>query len=199
MVNCTDVEDCLRREEGMRCMRCDAMENMVLVLKGTGDNETSLDLENRIDALRTKLRNQNTVDVDEGVYSFAVGTIFTDLVRECEKCGDYVINVVESKMGKRDNTPESGNLQIDVTRKEAFIDGDVLDLTKTEFELLSLLASNPGRIFSRAELLELVWPKDSAAGEREVDACIRRIRITLGNLADRIRSDGGYGYYYDYD
>ena len=46
------------------------MENMVLVLKGTGDNETSLDLENRIDALRTKLRNQNTVDVDEGVYSF---------------------------------------------------------------------------------------------------------------------------------
>ena len=190
------------QEEGideMFTLLNDAMENMVLVLKGTGDNETSLDLENRIDALRTKLRNQNTVDVDEGVYSFAVGTIFTDLVRECEKCGDYVINVVESKMGKRDNTPESGNLQIDVTRKEAFIDGDVLDLTKTEFELLSLLASNPGRIFSRAELLELVWPKDSDAGEREVDACIRRLRITLGNLADRIRSDAGYGYYYDYD
>ena len=108
------------QEEGideMFTLLNDAMENMVLVLKGTGDNETSLDLENRIDALRTKLRNQNTVDVDEGVYSFAVGTIFTDLVRECEKCGDYVINVVESKMGKRDNTPESGNLQIDVTRR----------------------------------------------------------------------------------
>ena len=88
-----------------------AMENMEKVLKGTGEHELSQELEDSIDSLRDELRSQNTEDVDEGVYSFAVGTVFIDLVRECEKCGDYVINVVEAKMGKRDNTPESGPAQ----------------------------------------------------------------------------------------
>lgn len=78
-----------------------AMDNMTLVLKGTGDQAVSRDLENRIDALRTLLRNRNTEDVDEGRYTFSVGTVYIDLVRECEKCGDYIINVVESKLGKQ--------------------------------------------------------------------------------------------------
>ena len=84
-----------------------AMDNMLLVLKGTGNQEVSLDYEDRIDNLRTRLRNQNAADVDEGLYSFSVGTIYVDLVRECEKCGDYIINVVEAKMGgKRGNNLE---------------------------------------------------------------------------------------------
>ena len=77
-----------------------AMDNMTLVLKGTGDSAVSRDLENKIDELRTVLRNRNTEDVDEGRYSFSVGTVYIDLVRECEKCGDYIINVVEAKSGK---------------------------------------------------------------------------------------------------
>ena len=49
----------------------------------------------------------DAADVDEGLYSFSVGTIYVDLVRECEKCGDYIINVVEAKMGgKRGNNLE---------------------------------------------------------------------------------------------
>ena len=67
------------------------------------DEKVSSYLEGRIDALRTELRNRNSEDVDEGRYSFAVGTVYFDLIRECEKCGDYVINVVESKRGKREN------------------------------------------------------------------------------------------------
>ena len=80
-----------------------AFDNMELVLKGEGDEKVSSYLEGRIDALRTELRNRNSEDVDEGRYSFAVGTVYFDLIRECEKCGDYVINVVESKRGKREN------------------------------------------------------------------------------------------------
>ena len=72
------------------------------ISKITVDEARSFEIENQIDMLRNRLRAQNTVDVDEGKYSFAVGTIYMDLVRECEKCGDYVINVVESKKGKRD-------------------------------------------------------------------------------------------------
>ncbi|MBQ9185245.1 MAG: Na/Pi symporter [Bacteroidales bacterium] len=174
-----------------------AMDNMCLVLKGDGDQSVSLDLENRIDSLRTVLRNRNTDDVDEGVYSFDTGTIFIDIVRECEKCGDYIINVVEAKMGKRDNLPETGALRINVASKEVSVNGESVELTKTEFELLSLLSSNPGRIFSREELLELVWPKDVVVGERVVDVNIRRIRAKLGDLSDHIRTKAGYGYYYE--
>ncbi|MBQ8061616.1 MAG: Na/Pi symporter [Bacteroidales bacterium] len=175
----------------------EAMLNMEGVLKGTAEYEASQDCENSIDSLRNTLRARNTEDVDEGVYSFAVGTVFIDLVRECEKCGDYVMNVVEAKLGKRDNAPETGSIQIDVVQKTAMIDGVPLDLTRTEFELLSLFTSNPGRVFSRSELLELVWPKDVVVGERVVDVNIRHIRAKLGTMAEHIHTKAGYGYYYE--
>ena len=174
-----------------------AMESMEAVLKGEGDYETSQDYENRIDSLRNVLRAKNTEDVDEGVYTFAVGTIFIDLVRECEKCGDYVINVVEAKLGKRDGVPATGSVQIDLARKSVTVNGFSIDLTRTEFELLSLFTSNPGRVFSRGELLELVWPKDEAVGERVVDVNIRRIRDKLGVQSEHIHTKSGYGYYYE--
>lgn len=174
-----------------------AMESMEAVLKGEGDYETSQDYENRIDSLRNVLRAKNTEDVDEGVYTFAVGTIFIDLVRECEKCGDYVINVVEAKLGKRDGVPATGSVQIDLARKSVTVNGVSIDLTRTEFELLSLFTSNPGRVFSRGELLELVWPKDEAVGERVVDVTIRRIRDKLGAQSEHIHTKSGYGYYYE--
>ena len=174
-----------------------AMESMEKILKGEGDYEVSQDYENQIDALRNKLRTRNTEYVDEGVYSFAVGTIFIDLIRECEKCGDYVMNVVEAKLGKRDNAPMSGSIQIDAAARVASIGGEPLELTHVEFELLSLLVSNPGRVFSRSELLDLVWPKDALPGDRDVDASIRQIRAKLGPLAENIRTRAGYGYYYE--
>ena len=91
------------QEEGVRRMFSllnEAMESMEQVLRGTGDAAASHRLEDRIDALRDDLTRKNAENVDEGLYSFAVGTIFVDLLGECEKCGDYVINVVEAKIGK---------------------------------------------------------------------------------------------------
>ena len=79
-----------------------AFTSMQAVLKGGGDESLSFGLEDSIDALRTSLRARNAEDVDEGLYTFSVGTIYVDLVRECEKCGDYIINVVEAKKGKRE-------------------------------------------------------------------------------------------------
>ncbi len=174
-----------------------AMENMELVLKGEGEHEVSQDLEDRIDTLRDTLRSKNAEYVDEGVYSFVVGTIFVDLVRECEKCGDYVINVVEAKMGKRDNEQETGALQIDLGKKTASVGGVALDLSKSEFELLNLLSSNPGRLFSYSELLDLVWPKDPAAGDHTVDVTVRHLRTKLGSEAEHLYTKSGYGYYYE--
>ena len=187
------------QQEGLKTMFDlveEAFANMVLVLRGEGDPDRSWTLENRIDALRTQLRTQNTLDVDAGRYPFSVGTIYVDLVRECEKCADYIINVVESKKGKRED-PALDSLHIDHQRKIAERDGTPLALNKTEFEILSLLVSNPGRVYSQQELLDTVWQKDESGGQRDVDAMIRRIRAELGPLAVHIAFKSGYGYYFE--
>ena len=173
-----------------------AFASMVSVLKGEGDPDASWVLENEIDALRNKLRAKNSVDVNGGMYSFAVGTIYVDLLRECEKCGDYIINVVEAKKGKREDADAAmDSLKIDHKEKKAELEGLPLELTKTEFEILSLLVSNPGRVFSRQELMETVWPKDVAVSPRMVDVNIRRIRSKLGDLSSHISVDsGGYSF-----
>ena len=176
-----------------------AFVNMIKVLEGEGDPDESWALENDIDDLRNKLRSQNTMDVDAGKYSFALGTIFVDIVRECEKCGDYVINAVEAKMGKREDADllNLDDLVIDHQRKIAQLYGEPLDLTKAEFELLSLLVSNPGRVFSREELMESVWPKDTSVSAKVVDASIRDIRGKLGDLSSHIANKGGLGYCFE--
>ncbi len=190
------------QEEGIAAMfdlLDKAFVNMIKVLEGEGDPDESWALENDIDDLRNKLRSQNTLDVDAGKYSFALGTIFVDIVRECEKCGDYVINAVEAKMGKREDADllNLDDLVIDHQRKTAQLYGEPLDLTKAEFELLSLLVSNPGRVFTREELMESVWPKDTSVSAKVVDGSIRDIRGKLGDLSARIGQKPGFGYYFE--
>ena len=174
-----------------------AMENMEFVLRGEGDYATSRTLENEIDALRNRLKAQNTVDIDEGKYTFDVGTIYIDLIRECEKCGDYIINVVESKSGKRDNTDNAVDLEIDPVRKTVYLNGNYITFEPREFEILCLLASNPGKVYSREELVELIWPKGEEVGSRAVDVNITNIRTKLGDYASHIMNKPGYGFYYE--
>lgn len=59
----------------------------------------SIEVEKKINALRNTLRQQNIDNVDNHVYSYEAGTVFMDMVNECEKTGDYVMNVVEARMG----------------------------------------------------------------------------------------------------
>lgn len=65
------------------------------------DVNLTFDIENNINNCRNQLRAQNIVDVNNHLYTYAEGTIFIDLVNECEKLGDYVVNVVEARMGTR--------------------------------------------------------------------------------------------------
>ena len=58
-------------------------------------------LENEINNYRNQLKAQNIVDINNHEYTYAVGTIYMDLINECEKLGDYVVNVVEARMGYR--------------------------------------------------------------------------------------------------
>ena len=191
----TEVQDAGVQQ--MFSLIAQALENMETVLKGEGDVERSFDLENQIDALRNRLRAQNTIDVDEGKYSFDCGTVYVDLIRECERCGDYIVNVVESKRGKRDVVSVFDSLSIDPENKEVTLDGSPVELTRTEFEILSLLSSNPGKVYSTQALIDLIWPKDARVGAGVVDTNIRAIRTKLGDHASHIVIKPGYGYSFE--
>lgn len=75
---------------------------------------------------------------------------------------------------------ESGGLSIEESSYTAKLDGQRLDLTYKEFELLKYLAQHPGRVFTRQQLLQEVWGYDYFGGTRTVDVHIRRLRAKLG-------------------
>lgn len=87
-------------------------------------------------------------------------------------------------------------LMVDTISKTVTIDDARVELTRTEFDLLALLLSHRGQVFSRQELLDLVWPDDVIVTERTVDVNITRLRKKLGNYASCILTRQGFGYYF---
>jgi DNA-binding response OmpR family regulator len=83
-----------------------------------------------------------------------------------------------------DELVEVGALQLDLARREARRAGGPVELTALEFDLLAALASSPGRVFTRRQLLERVWGADYYGDERVVDVHIRNLRRALGDSAD---------------
>lgn len=67
-------------------------------------------------------------------------------------------------------------------------------MPRKEFEIMSLLLANPGRIFTRQELIERIWPEDVVVVDRVVDVNIRRLRAKLGDYGQHIQTRTGYGY-----
>ncbi len=86
------------------------------------------------------------------------------------------------------------DLKINTELKEVWISEDKIELTKTEFEIFSLLAENPTRIFSRPEIIDAVWGSSAYITERTVDVHITRLRKKLREYAYTITSRSGYGY-----
>ena len=86
------------------------------------------------------------------------------------------------------------DLVIDVENKELMIGENKIKLTKTEFEVLALLAKHPNRIFSRVDLIESLWKDAPYTIERTVDVHIARLRKKLGTHASIIMNRSGYGY-----
>ena len=77
------------------------MNKLMSGRKEAFDVNRSFNVENEINNYRNQLKQQNIIDVNNHEYTYAVGTIYMDLVNECEKLGDYVVNVVEARMGLR--------------------------------------------------------------------------------------------------
>ena len=82
----------------------DSLSQMNTLLLGRKDNfdaNRSFNIENEINNYRDQLKSQNINDVNSHEYTYAIGTMYMDIISECEKLGDYVINVVEARMGVR--------------------------------------------------------------------------------------------------
>ena len=80
-----------------------------------------------------------------------------------------------------------------IASRQVVVDGQVLPLTRLEFDLLQFLADNPRRVFSRAQLLSGVWGYEHT-GERTVDVHVRRLRVKLGNQVPLVTTVYGVGY-----
>ena len=90
----------------------------------------------------------------------------------------------------------AGNIIIDASKYTVSVNSKIVLLARKEFELLYLLASKPGRVFLRNEILEQVWGNEVIVGDRTIDVHIRKIRQKLG--VNCITTVKGVGYKFDY-
>ncbi len=101
-----------------------------------------------------------------------------------------------TKTGEKGQTLDIGGLQIDREQYLVFRGEEKLELPRKEFELLSLLAGKPGKVFTREEILDKVWGEDVVVGDRTIDVHIRKLREKLGE--ELIRTVKGIGYKFDF-
>ena len=77
------------------------MNHILVGHKADNDVNKSFNIENEINNYRSQLKSQNINDINDHRYTYAIGTMYMDLIQECEKLGDYVVNVVEARMGEK--------------------------------------------------------------------------------------------------
>jgi DNA-binding response OmpR family regulator len=111
-----------------------------------------------------------------------------------------VLKRTETMQKKQESAPKTENklvfndLTIDFDTKELIIGEEIVPLTRTEFEIITLLASNPSRIFERDDIIDHIWKDAPYITERTIDVHIGRLRKKLGDKAYMIISRPGYGY-----
>ncbi len=94
-----------------------------------------------------------------------------------------------------EGSDEAGGVRVDKERFLVFKDGEELSLPKKEFELLALLISKPGKVFTREEILSGVWGDDVVVGDRTIDVHVRKLREKIGE--GYIETVKGVGYKFE--
>ena len=103
--------------------------------------------------------------------------------------------VLEKKINKRgENMVSYEGIEMNLDSKSVMVDGREVAFTKREFELLKLFIENPNKVFSREEILKLVWHDDVCVLDRTVDVNITRVRKKIGVYGANLVSRQGYGY-----
>lgn len=112
------------------------------------------------------------------------------------------VRAVLRRTAEHNGVPQSNvisyqGLELNLDKKTVSIDGEDIPFTKTEFEILHLLLDEKGRVFSRQELIDRIWPKDVLVLDRTVDVNITRLRKKIGRFSKYIVTRLGFGYYFD--
>ncbi len=97
------------------------------------------------------------------------------------------------------NLLKIGALTIDLELKEVLLDNEEISLTKTEFELLTLLAQKPESLFPRERIIHKIWQETPYITKRTVDVHIARLRKKMGKYGNAITNRSGYGYRFNAD
>ena len=122
-----------------------------------------------------------------------------DYIRKPFSMRELVLRV-KSVLRRTEATPGNsdmvscGDLVLNIERKQCHISGEEVALTKKEFEILRLLLSNRGKIFSREEILDIVWEDDVLVIDRTIDVNINRLRKKIGIYGNDIITKQGFGY-----
>lgn len=90
-----------------------------------------------------------------------------------------------------------GPLEVDVVRRTLTLDGEPVDLTRREFDLIAFLEQHRGQALGREDLMQAVWHSGYVSGDRTVDVHVRRLRVKLGRYAARLVTLRGFGYRLD--
>jgi len=90
-----------------------------------------------------------------------------------------------------------GEITLDQETKRLLLGDKKTELTRKEYEIISLLAKSPGRIFSREEILRRIWESDVIVTDRTVDVNMTRLRKKMEDYGNYIRNKPGFGYYFE--
>ena len=175
----------------------EAVVQMIVVVSGRRKDLSladSLSIENDINELRNQIKSETIVGVNSHQYSYTLGTLYNDIIADCEKIGDYVMNIVEARLGK--HLLSYHGLSLNLDKKTTTVDGNPVNLTPTEFELLHLLLANHGKVLSRQQLMDTIWA-GVIVTDRTINVNITRLRKKLGAYAQNIVSRTGYGYVFE--
>ncbi len=107
------------------------------------------------------------------------------------------VRSVLRRVNTQTSAPETLNykgITVNLTLKSCTVNGEEVKLPRKEFEILCIFLSNPGKVFSREEILERVWPDDVVVLNRVVDVNVTRLRAKLGEYGKMILTRSGYGY-----
>ena len=138
---------------------------------------------------------------DDALHGFGIGA--DDYVTKPFSVREVMARV-KAVLSRSTSSPKSQpmnlvyeGLSVDLIKKTASVDGNVVELTKTELELLCLFLSHRGQVFSRQELIEKVWPQNVVVTSRTIDVNITRMRKKIGRYAACIVARQGYGYLFE--
>jgi len=110
------------------------------------------------------------------------------------------VRAVLRRSNSNNNTPPTSGLQLDEARYCAVWEGQSVELTAVEFQLLRFLAATPGRIYSRQQLMDRIYPDQRSVSDRTIDSHIKKLRrklLTITAGSELIRSVYGVGYTFD--